>query len=203
MELTDLIKTYDDVLSKEDCENLIEIFKNSSEKKDIRTQLGDTGRINPKSKMSFTILYVDEGNSLIKDIRGKMMKCQIDYIFFMNDILKTTVFPKSYVLEKVKIKRYISESNEQFPSHIDAGDIDTCLRYLSNLVYLNDDFEGGQTVFNDVTIEPKIGRLLIFPPMWMYPHSGTVPINNDKYILTTYLRFSTNHPHTIKIPSNG
>ena len=50
--------------------------------------------------------------------------------------------------------------------------------------------EGGQTAFNDVTIEAKEGRLILFPPLWMFPHAGKIPISNTKYILTTYLTYS-------------
>ncbi|MFT4248289.1 MAG: 2OG-Fe(II) oxygenase [Pseudomonas sp.] len=58
--------------------------------------------------------------------------------------------------------------------------------------YLNDVREGGQTRFIDLDLEvaPRIGRLLIFPPYWMYMHAALPPRSGDKYIISTYLEFT-------------
>ena len=61
------------------------------------------------------------------------------------------------------------------------------------MVYLNDDFKEGETifpVFGDV-VEPKTGRLLIFPPYWTYLHAGKPPVKPGyaKYFLGTYLTY--------------
>jgi hypothetical protein len=51
--------------------------------------------------------------------------------------------------------------------------------------------EGGETVFPqlDVRIAARQGRLLAFPPYWMFQHAGLPPLSGDKYILSTYLLF--------------
>ena len=48
--------------------------------------------------------------------------------------------------------------------------------------------EGGETEFIDLNIKlkPSQGRLIIFPPYWMYKHQGKVPISNAKYIINTF-----------------
>ena len=57
---------------------------------------------------------------------------------------------------------------------------------------LTDVEEGGETFFNDLDygVKPKKGRMLMFPPFWMYPHPGVRPISGTKYILGTYLNFA-------------
>jgi hypothetical protein len=55
--------------------------------------------------------------------------------------------------------------------------------------YLNDVEEGGETVFEGFIIKPKIGSMLVFPPLWLFPHRGNPPISNTKYILSTYLHY--------------
>ena len=64
-------------------------------------------------------------------------------------------------------------------------------RYLVFLWYLNDVADGGETVFVDIDMKvaPRAGRLLVFPPYWMYQHAGLPPVSNDKYIISTYLMF--------------
>ena len=66
----------------------------------------------------------------------------------------------------------------------------SCSRFLSFLWYLNDVDDGGYTIFNGMKIDPKKGRLVMFPPMWMFPHMGEEPISNTKYIMSSYLRYN-------------
>ena len=55
--------------------------------------------------------------------------------------------------------------------------------------YLNDVENGGETEFLNVSIKPKAGTLVVFPPLWMFPHKGNAPISGSKYLLSTYLHY--------------
>ncbi len=88
------------------------------------------------------------------------------------------------------LKRYRAGMDENFQPHFDSlGEVSN--RYLVFLWYLNDVAAGGETAFLriDRSVAPKAGRLLMFPPYWMYQHEGRPPISGDKYILSTYLLF--------------
>lgn len=93
-------------------------------------------------------------------------------------------------IEQLRIKRYLVEENDQFQTHFDALDY-TSNRYLVFLWYLNDVRDGGETAFPDLDlrVEARAGRLLMFPPYWMFQHAGLPPKSNDKYIISTYLLF--------------
>jgi hypothetical protein len=95
-------------------------------------------------------------------------------------------------LEDLRIKRYSHAKQEGFQPHFDAGD-QHANRYMVFLWYLNDVHEGGGTRFPDLDIEvqARAGRLLMFPPYWMFQHAGLAPISNDKYIVSTYMLFET------------
>ena len=77
-----------------------------------------------------------------------------------------------------------------FQPHFDSVD-EAAGRYLVFLWYLNDVHDAGQTSFPllDLHIAPRAGRLLVFPPYWMFAHEGRATPTQDKYILSTYLRF--------------
>lgn len=61
-------------------------------------------------------------------------------------------------------------------------------RVLTFLWYLNTVEEGGETSFGeDFKIKPEMGKLLLFPACWTYPHAGKMPISSDKYIITGWL----------------
>jgi hypothetical protein len=98
--------------------------------------------------------------------------------------------PNSPKTSELILKRYRPGTDEKFQQHFDAVH-DVSNRYLVLLWYLNDVADGGETAFPqlDVKVAAKEGRLLMFPPYWMYQHAGLPPRSGDKYILSTYLLF--------------
>ena len=65
------------------------------------------------------------------------------------------------------------------------------IRFLVFFLYLNDN-EGGETMFPDydIKVQPKAGRMLMFPPNWTHKHKANKPINQPKYILGSYLHYA-------------
>jgi hypothetical protein len=98
--------------------------------------------------------------------------------------------PPTTLFAELCMKRYVAGSGEGFQPHFDAIN-EVCDRYLVFLWYLNDVDEGGETEFVDLAlrIPARAGRLLVFPPYWMYQHAGLPPRSGDKYIVSTYMRF--------------
>jgi len=61
-------------------------------------------------------------------------------------------------------------------------------RIITYLWYLNDVDEGGETEFwGTYKVKPEAGKLIFFPATWSYPHCGNIPISNAKYIITGWL----------------
>ncbi|PZF74277.1 2OG-Fe(II) oxygenase [Taibaiella soli] len=82
-----------------------------------------------------------------------------------------------------KFRFYKYESAQRFKRHIDGR-----FRRSENeesritfMIYLNDDFEGGVTAFDDVTIIPETGTALCF--IHELKHEGTPVISGVKYAL--------------------
>jgi prolyl 4-hydroxylase len=117
---------------------------------------------------------------------------QIDkYLADYNRTLPLTIpVPTSVKLDELRIKLYRAGAGDNFQPHFDSYERKAA-RYLVFLWYLNDVAEGGETAFVDLDIKiaPRTGRLLVFPPYWMFQHAGLPPISNDKYIVSTYLMF--------------
>jgi len=57
------------------------------------------------------------------------------------------------------------------------------------MLYLNDNFEGGETefIYQKDRIKPRKNRLLIWPAAYTHVHRGNPPINGDKYIITGWV----------------
>jgi hypothetical protein len=181
--LYDLIKVYDDVLEPEICEKLIEKFEKLSDKHE---------RIDNDRKPNFTQFNLtaniggdEELDSLHKYLVKKTFAYKKEYYSFIDE----RCFPKEHAFEQFRLKKYENDGNDAFDCHVDVKEYSTARRYLAFLWYLNDVEEGGETVFKELTIKPQVGKLLIFPPLWMYPHTGKPPISNKKYIMSTYLHY--------------
>jgi prolyl 4-hydroxylase len=117
---------------------------------------------------------------------------QIDkYLAIYNERLKLTLaIPSRPTIDNLVMKRYRAGSDDNFEPHYDAHS-EKVRRYLVFLWYLNDVADGGETRFCDLGIDvaARRGRLLMFPPYWMFQHAGLPPVSNDKYIVSTYLMF--------------
>ena len=71
----------------------------------------------------------------------------------------------------MRVKKY--DVGDSFDTHVDVSDYASARRWLAFLVYLNDNFIGGETEFVDgKMIHPKTGTVLVFPSLWTFPHAG-------------------------------
>jgi hypothetical protein len=109
---------------------------------------------------------------------------------YNRDVDLSIPIPNSPLTSDLVMKRYHSGGDQRFQLHFDAIN-HVANRYLVLLWYLNDVAAGGETRLPalNLTVAPRAGRLLVFPPYWMYQHEGVPPVSGDKYILSTYLLF--------------
>jgi len=114
---------------------------------------------------------------------------------YNSDIGLTIALPNSTKFSDLIMKRYRPGGQDLFQLHFDAIN-HVANRYVVFLWYLNDVAEGGETRFPQLgqSVESRAGRLLMFPPYWMYQHEGLPPRSGDKYILSTYLLFQDPKP---------
>jgi prolyl 4-hydroxylase len=183
IELNDLIKIYDDVLDTNICNYLINLFEENVDKHE---------RIENSKKPNFTQFNLtenckitDEVNAIHNYLISKVFEYKKIYYEFVDD----RCFPAEHNFEQFRIKKYFPEKEDQFDTHVDVMDYDSSRRFLSFMWYLNDVNEGGETVFENLTIRPKQGSMIVFPPLWIFPHRGNPPISNTKYIMSTYLHY--------------
>jgi len=71
--------------------------------------------------------------------------------------------------------------NSKMDLHHDVGD------RLAFLIYLNDNFEGGETIIDGITIKPKTGRLVLFSN-GVYKHQVKKINNGTRYTLIAWYK---------------
>lgn len=177
------IRIYNNALEKDVCQYLIDIFEKNSEhwerldlnRKPNFTQLNLTSLCENSEEIDYINTYIS----------GRMSTYKTDYL----NSFGQEYFPINYAYEQFRIKKYNNDGQDAFDTHVDVMDHQSAKRFLSFFWYLNDVEEGGETMFWDYPIKPKAGTLVIFPPLWMFPHSGREPISGPKYLLSTYLHY--------------
>jgi prolyl 4-hydroxylase len=180
------IRVYDQALEAAFCRQLIDSFNALSRFQQVngrtlRVGLEDSAwtelNITRLSDAGFTTFF----------------RLQIDQALerYNRDIGLSIPVPNSPKTADLIMKRYRPGQDERFQLHFDAVN-HLANRYLVMLWYLNDVTAGGETRFPqlDLKVSPEAGRLVVFPPYWMYQHEGVPPVSGDKYILSTYLLFT-------------
>jgi len=97
----------------------------------------------------------------------------------------------------INLQRYVADQGgypywhcEQYPKLGDSVG-ETLHRVLLWSVYLNDDFEQGETEFfhQARAIKPSTGALLMAPAAFTHTHRGNRPLRGDKFIATSWVLF--------------
>lgn len=79
---------------------------------------------------------------------------------------------------------------EHFSAHADHGYSYNCT--VSSVAYLNDDYEGGELVFDllRIKIKPKAGDIILFPSAFPWAHSSVPVVSGTKYAVVTMFDFN-------------
>lgn len=185
MDLSNLIKYYDDVLPETFCNYFINFFENNIGK----AQRFEEDGVPNFTKIDFTGFSNDELHEQVNNA--------VAYIFheqakkYALDTGTQAFFPFEHSFEALRVKKYYNNNFDEFALHVDIGNLPTSSRFLNMFCYLNDVEEGGETTFPNLQLsfKPKKGSLLVFPPYWFFPHTGEKPISGPKYLLATNLHY--------------
>ena len=187
MTLTDYVLVVDDAIDQDVCRFAMDAFEHSAS---IRESCD-----NPAG-MHFHQLNVSAHagkDQQLASLQKYMVEASRFYIdLYRSRVPDTEFWPKTYGFEEFRLKKYEPNGVDQFADHIDAADLTSSRRFLVFFWYLNDVEEGGETELlgkMNLKVKPKQGRLLMFPPLWTFPHRGCKPISGPKYILGSYLHF--------------
>ena len=58
---------------------------------------------------------------------------------------------------------------------------------LSALLFLNDNYKGGEFIVSDAEYNPKQGSAIIFPTNFMFPHEVKIIKKGTRYSIVTWL----------------
>lgn len=181
-------------ISRELCADIIDMFEKENDKYEGVTMNGLDKKV--KDTTDFIIPKNSEKwNKLHSFLSDELTRNLTTYLTQLNNNNNLSFFKnKEITIKHFQIQRYTAKIGK-YIYHNDA-DIDVQenkYRIITFLWYLNTVNEGGETEFNgDFLVKPEVGKLILFPATWTFPHCGKMPISNDKYILTGWIYSNIN-----------
>lgn len=178
-------------ISKELCADIIDLF----EQEDGKYEGVTIGGLNKtvKDSLDFVIPKVSKKwDKITSFLTDELTRNLIIYLKQLNNNINTNFsFLKNTELsiQHFQIQRY-TKNIGKYVYHNDSeiNLKENNYRVITFLWYLNTVNEGGETEFNgEILVNPELGKLILFPATWTYPHCGKMPISNDKYILTGWI----------------
>ena len=95
-----------------------------------------------------------------------------------------------------KVQKYLPNEG-YFKTHCENGGFEDSNRILAWMIYLNDVYDDGYTVFpnQEKKFQPRTGDLLVWPAHFTHPHHGVTSKTETKYILTGWFTYTKgDHP---------
>lgn len=137
----------------------------------------------------------EKGQKVIEEVRNNNRLIYIDreladQIWQDLKMVLPTQFGNSIAIglnEMFRFYRY--QAGQHFRKHRDQSFIRNEFEasYFTFMIYLNDNYDGGETIFNRLTIHPKQGTTLIF--QHDLEHEGNSVRQGIKYILRTDIMY--------------
>jgi hypothetical protein len=212
-------RVYDGMISDDRCDEYIELYE-------------ETLRVDAEKQRKLSVCYRADGTKICGSCNCMRLNPQeysrfdelnnitIERFVEVSEQYKKDVdihkcqWPKQFGWEELRIKRFLIEGGDKnniygsnnyhgLQDHVDVYSFAHAKRFLCLMVYLNDDFHGGETVFPlfGSKVKPKKGMVFVFPPTWTYLHHGAPPLGPSKLGAKYFLMTHANYIDKTKINS--
>ena len=182
-----MIKVFHNVLSKDECNEIISLFDNSP--------LTVKGRVagggywpDVKKSTDLSCRFHSYENPRINDIITLPLYRKINEYAsnfpFLNDISDQWDIDVNYNIQKYE------DGQGYFKLHCETSGRNTYHRMLAWMIYLNDAQCGTEFPEQNTITQAIEGDCVIWPAYWEYPHKGVTPNVGDKYIATGWCAFN-------------
>jgi hypothetical protein len=186
----DFIGFYENQFPDKLCNALIDVFSQVENEQSIDIRRNNTVY---RSDCSFNLQCFMPGHKITVRCNDLIFDSFHHYIDNYPILKDCSVYNPGLKLQKTISGGGFHNWHCEQPHFINDYDKD---RLLAWMVYLNDDYEGGETEFNYLSkrVKPKKGTLLIWPTGFTHTHRGGMVVSGNKYILTGWIYFAGIHP---------
>jgi len=175
------------IFNKDHCDLINRFIDNNIENKSINKTSGDHN-INRQS-LSYMISKNHPNKILNKKIDNLLFNVIKNLISHLRKENKIPILDNIIADTGYQFCKIFGESTSRFDG-VHGFIEDTKERFLSVIICLNDDYEGGEICFpvQNRIIKMKKGDILVYPPYWTHPHYSNDLLNKTyRYTINTWL----------------
>ena len=163
--MDNLVRNYSDVLTPEKCRYFIHKFEDHPEMQEEQNNRDGATLTQINLLQSPDTPFKDDANFLMNVLMENVKRYKKDVL-----IDSSLQWPERNGIEPPKIKRYLPDTSDEFPDHVDVLDYKTARRFLVMFVYLTDNEQGATVIcphseYKDyeITSPCEKGSMVIFP----------------------------------------
>ena len=187
--IDNFIGVYDNYITEEECNKAIKLFEDQDNFNRTANRIGgEKASILQKQDQQF---FASPNNIDIwwSDLKPMMLNFDIAWKHYVKNTGADDAYGVPFHFTNLKIQKTLPTEGYHV-WHIEHGKgFDNESRAFVFSIYLNDVEEGGETEFLHFSkrVQPKTGRIVIWPAAFPYLHRGNPPLSGEKYIITSWM----------------
>jgi len=189
IDIKDSIGVTDNLITEQMCSEAIDYFKREQKLKKVFDRFeaeGSSSLIKDDMACNLGSINVDQWSATLKPIFLNFFQA---WAFYRSKTGIDTFYRNGYHIDTPKIQKTVPGGGYHIWHIEHAETLAMVTRVMFFIIYLNDDFEAGETEFLNAKrrVKPKTGRIILAPAHYPYVHRGNPPINGTKYVITGWI----------------
>jgi len=187
--INNFIGTYDNYITKEECDKVIKIYKEQDRFNNTLSRINtEKSPVLEKQDQQF---FANAGNMDIwwENLKPMIANFDLAWNHYAINTGADDAYKTNFLYTTLKIQKTLpTEGYHLWHIEHNKGSENEPRAFVFS-IYLNDVEEGGETEFLHFSkrIKPKAGRIVIWPAAFPYVHRGNPPLSGEKYILTSWM----------------
>ena len=187
--ITNFIGVYDNYITEQECNKAIKLYEDQNKFNNTINRIGgEKASILQKQDQQF---FAAPKNMEVwwESLKPMMFNFEIALKHYIENTGAAEAYGVPFHFTELKIQKTLPTEGYHV-WHIEHGKgFENEARAFVFSIYLNDVEEGGETEFLHFSkrVQPKTGRIVIWPAGFPYVHRGNSPLSGEKYILTSWM----------------
>ena len=181
-QVSDYIFFYPNVMDKKTCEAITNSYEQTAmwNKSTFYDGKKDTGT----SQVAMQELWINNEMPYFEELKKSFAICTDDY----KSVYKTLDYSLTCTNFRLNFYREGGFMNQHIDNIHHSHGQQYGYPHITSLIFLNDDYEGGEFVIcGDKQIEKKQGSAIIFPSNFMYPHEVKKVTKGKRFSVMTWI----------------
>tara|TARA_R110000803_G_scaffold171244_1_gene234114 strand:+ start:1018 stop:1611 length:594 start_codon:yes stop_codon:yes gene_type:complete len=187
--INNFIGVYDNYITKEECDKAIELYEDQNKFNNTINRISfEQSSILKKQDQQF---FAVPNNIDVwwESLKTMMLNFDLAWKHYIQNTGADDIYGVPFHFTNLKIQKTLPTEGYHVwhVEHNKGFDLEPRAFVFS--IYLNDVEDGGETEFLHFSkrVQPRKGRIVIWPAAFPYVHRGNPPLSGEKYILTSWM----------------